>query len=79
MNGDTVSTIKVKNKNGFLICQRVWKAVICQGKIRGKSGNFEVDDKWQPNLMIEKKIMSDQVKNMLYLRSYEAGTPYHWI
>ena len=25
----------------------------CQGKIREKSGNFEVDDKWQPcNLLI---------------------------
>ena len=22
--------------------------VKCQGKIREKSGNFEVDDKWQP-------------------------------
>ena len=32
----------------FLICQRVWKTVECQEKIREKSGNFEVDDKWQP-------------------------------
>ena len=30
-----------------MICQRVWKTVKCQGKIREKSGNFEVDDKWQ--------------------------------
>ena len=27
-------------------CQRVWKTCVkCQGKIREKSGNFEVDDK----------------------------------
>ena len=32
----------------FFICQRVWKTVICQRKIREKSGNLEVDDKWQP-------------------------------
>ena len=38
----------VKNKTDFLICHRVWKAVECQGKIREKSGNFEVDDRWQP-------------------------------
>ena len=24
------------------------ETVKCQGKIREKSGNFEVDDKWQP-------------------------------
>ena len=30
----------------FFICQRIWKTVKCQGK----SGNFEVDDKWQPSL-----------------------------
>ena len=34
----------MKNKNGVLICQRVWKTV----KSQEKSGNFEVDDKWQP-------------------------------
>ena len=27
-----------------LICERVWKTLKCQGKIREKSGNFEVDD-----------------------------------
>ena len=32
----------------FLIWQRVWKTAKCQGKIREKSGNFEVDNKWQP-------------------------------
>ena len=32
----------------FCMCQRVWKTVKYQGKIMGKSGNFEVDDKWQP-------------------------------
>ena len=31
----------------FLICQRIWKTVKRQGKIWEKSGNFEVDDKWQ--------------------------------
>ena len=41
------STITVKNKNDFLICQRVWKTVKSPGKIREMSGNFEVDDKWQ--------------------------------
>ena len=29
-------------------CQWVWKTVKCQVKIREKSGNFEVDDNWQP-------------------------------
>ena len=32
----------------LFICQRILKTVKCQGKIRKKSGNFEVDDKWQP-------------------------------
>ena len=45
---DTVSTIMVKNETDFFICHRVWKAVECQGKIREKSGNFEVDYRWQP-------------------------------
>ena len=36
------------NKNDFFNCQRVWKTVKCQGKIREKSGNVEVADKWQP-------------------------------
>ena len=40
MSSDTVSTIKLKNENDFLICQRVWKAANCQGKIREKPGNF---------------------------------------
>ena len=40
----------MKNKNGFLICQRVWKTIKSQGKIKEKSGNFEVDDKWQPSV-----------------------------
>ena len=30
------------------IRQGVWKAVKYQGKIREKSGNYELDDKWQP-------------------------------
>ena len=38
----------MKNKNIFFICQRVVKTVKSQGKTREKSGNFEVDDKWQP-------------------------------
>ena len=40
--------IKIKIKNDFLNCQRVWKTVKCQGKISEKSRNLEVDDKWQP-------------------------------
>ena len=28
--------------------KRVWKTVKCRGKIREKSGNFKVEDKWQP-------------------------------
>ena len=43
-----LSTIKLKNKKYFFICQRVWETAKSQGKIREKSGNFEVDDKWQP-------------------------------
>ena len=40
---------KVKNnKMIFLMCQRVWKTVKSQGKIRKKSRNLEVDDKWPP-------------------------------
>ena len=42
-------TIKLENKNNFILTfQRVWKTVKCQGKIREKSGNFEVTVKWQP-------------------------------
>ena len=29
-------------------CKKSVKTVKSQGKIREKSGNFEVDDKWQP-------------------------------
>ena len=32
--------------------KRVWETVKCQGKIREKSRNFEVEDKWQPCKMI---------------------------
>ena len=35
-----------------LICRRVWKPVKSQGKIREKSGSFEVDDKWQPWILL---------------------------
>ena len=31
-----------------MICPKVWKTAKYQGKVREKSGNFEVDDKWQP-------------------------------
>ena len=41
-----LAPLKLKNKI-ILICQRVWKTVKCQGKIREKSGNFE-NYKWQP-------------------------------
>ena len=36
--------LKKRMKMIFFICERVWKTVKCQGKIREKSGNFEVDD-----------------------------------
>ena len=52
LRGPAVSTIKLKNKNEFLICHRVWKTAKSQGKIREKSGNFELDGKWQPWLHI---------------------------
>ena len=32
----------------FLAVRGYGKTVKCQGKIREKSGNFEVDDMWQP-------------------------------
>ena len=40
--------LKLRIKKNFLICPKVWKTVKCQGIIREKSGNFEVDEKWQP-------------------------------
>ena len=45
---DTGSTIKVKNFFFFFYQLVVWKTVKCQGKMREKSGDFEMDDKWQP-------------------------------
>ena len=36
----------------FFICQRVYKTEKCLGKIREKSGNFEMNDKWQPCLHV---------------------------
>ena len=54
----------MKNKNVFFfICQRVWKTVKSQGKIREKSGNFEVDDKWQPCTLV--KPHREMIKVML--------------
>ena len=53
----------VKNKNVFFICQRVWKTVKCQGEIREKSENFEVDDKWQTCIVA----FVDKVKKFWYL------------
>ena len=48
----------------FLICQRVWKTVKCQAKIREKSGNFEVDDKWQPcTVSLTNSLVSDSFKS----------------
>ena len=40
--------IKVKNKNDFFYLSEGMENVKCHGKIREKSGNHEVDDKWQP-------------------------------
>ena len=46
IRSDTVSTIKLKNKNYFFICKRVWKTAKSQGILRwmisgnpGKSGH----------------------------------------
>ena len=36
--------MKVKNKNDFFYLSEVWKTVKCQGKIREKSGNFEMNE-----------------------------------
>ena len=52
----------------IFICQRVWKTVKCQGQIREKSGNFEVDDKWQPcigNPESETYLTSDKLKGII--------------
>ena len=38
----------LSDDSSCFICQRVWKTAKCHGKIREKSGNFEVNDKWQP-------------------------------
>ena len=34
IGSDTVTTIKIKNKSDFFICQRVWKTVKIQEKVR---------------------------------------------
>ena len=44
---DTVNTIKVKFKNDFFNLSEGMENCKMSGKIREKSGNFEVDDKWQ--------------------------------
>ena len=41
-------TCVLQTQFSSFICQRVWKTVKCQGKIKEKSGNFEVADEWQP-------------------------------
>ena len=51
------------NKNDFLSYQRVWKAIKCQGKIREKSGNYEVDDKWQPCSLSSAELKIQLVSN----------------
>ena len=45
---DNLSTIKVKNKNDFFYLSEDMENCKMSGKIREKSGNCEVDDKWQP-------------------------------
>ena len=37
---------RVKLTSGCM--KRVWKTIKCQVEIREKSGNFEVEYKWQP-------------------------------
>ena len=44
--------------------QRVWNTVKCRGKIREESGNFEVDDKWQPCLLFH-VIVDEDIPNLL--------------
>ena len=70
----------------FVICQRVWKTVKCPGKIRERSGNFEVDDKWQPcvsinevdtlkwQLLLMKVYSSLDMVFLLVDRAYQAPT-----
>ena len=38
--------VKRRVKLTFRFMKRVWKTVKCQGKIRERSGNFEVADKY---------------------------------
>ena len=45
---------RVKFTSGSM--KRVWKTVKCQGKIRENSGNFEVEDYWQPCLQVLKQM-----------------------
>ena len=40
--------MKVKNKNDFFLDLSEGMENCKIGKIREKSGNFEMDDKWQP-------------------------------
>ena len=47
-----LAPLNLRIKKIIFICQGVWKKETCQGKIREKSGNFEVDDKWQPCLKV---------------------------
>ena len=52
----------------FFICQRVWKTVKCQGKIREKSGNLKINGygrQTSENLSIlfktEKDVLSHEI------------------
>ena len=66
---NTVNTIKVKNKNDFYCSVRGYaKTVKCQGKIREKSGNFEVDDKWRPWLSYRGSSVSNNYLKLFMLR-----------
>ena len=58
----TVCTVKLKNKNDifFFICQRVWKTVKCQGKIREKSqGGHAL---WKTGKMVKKNSLQGKIR-----------------
>ena len=48
-------TCVLQTQFSSFICHRVWKTVNCHGKIREKSGKFEVDGKWQPWLLLSSR------------------------
>ena len=70
---------KLKIKKDFLlICQTVWKAVKCQGKIREKSRNLEVAVKWQPwECAAMDSVLSFLGNIVMRIRKKKMGTYLH--